>query len=175
MAKFAFTRTKTAMREYGDDLVRRIKRQLKIDKTHATGRTERSVAGQLTGEGPIIAYVISSRHKKGVPVLNAIDTGRDGLDKPPPVKQIEMWMKAKGIQPRSKSGRFKRSTGSNLRRAAYAIAKSIGKRGTIERYGYRGSNILDFVTKEAEPKGITNILNAYSLDIDEQVTKAAKQ
>jgi len=174
MAKLLFKRTKTAMRKYGEDIVARIKRQLKIDKTDATGRTRRSIAGTLTGDQTRIAYVISSRHKKGVPVLNAIDTGRSP-GKPPPTKQIEMWMKAKGIQPRSRSGKYQRSTPNSRRKAAYAIAQAIGRKGTIKRYGYRGSNILDFVTAKAEPKGIVNILNAYSLDIDEQIIKAAKQ
>jgi len=175
MAKLLFKRTKTAMRQYGEDIVRRIKRQLKIDKTYATGRTERSVAGILTDAGGVISYGIYSRRTRGglVPVLSAIDQGR-GPGGQPPVSEIEKWMKAKGIQPRAKSGKYKRSTPNSRRKAAYWIAQAIGRKGTIKRYGYKGSNVLDFVTREAEPKGMTNILNAYSLDIDEQVTKAAK-
>jgi hypothetical protein len=50
------------------------------------------------------------------------------------------WMDAKGIRGREKkTGKF-----TSKKKAAYAIATSIFLNGTIKRFGYKGTGVLDF-------------------------------
>jgi hypothetical protein len=70
--------------------------------------------------------------------LVVVDEGRGANKKPPPVKTgtLENWVATKvatGLDEKE------------LRRLTFAISKSIGKNGTIKRFGYQGSGLLDYV------------------------------
>ena len=92
-------------------------------------------------------------------------------------KSIESWIKAKGIRPyrKLKSG-YKFAKTSTLKDSAYksavfAIMKSIADRGTIKRFGYKGSNLFERVYKEIEDKIGIEITEAYSEDLRIELRK----
>ena len=60
----------------------------------------------------------------------------------PPVKPIEDWIRIKRLKLRNRQGEFIKSTESNIKSAAFAIAKSIGKNG-IEGINYYAEAIDD--------------------------------
>lgn len=67
-----------------------------------------------------------------------VDEGRKP-GKFPPLKAILEWMRFKGIVPRNARG--KKINNERARRGlAYVIARSIARKGTIKRFGHKGSN-----------------------------------
>ena len=70
-------------------------------------------------------------------------------------------MKAKGIRPRSKSsGRFTKSTDTNIKRAAFAIANG------ISRNGIKGTGILDRGVGQVEKEMTEQLLEAFGKDVE---------
>jgi len=57
---------------------------------------------------------------------------------PPKSFRILNWIKRKNITIK-KNGKVVSSSPNNLKSLAYVIARSIGRRGTIKRFGYKGS------------------------------------
>ena len=147
-------------------LEQKLRSQLKIDRTFASGETADSVEGIAREDG--IDLLADE-------ALFYIDGGRNGGAKPS-AQEIYKWYKAKGLQPR-RDGQFSSRGGiSKARgfegkliqdvRASYAIANSIGRFGTIKRYGYKGSGIIDFVFNSIEPE----MREAISLAFLEKIT-----
>lgn len=56
--------------------------------------------------------------------------------KRPPVKDIMQWIKLKPLKLRNRQGEFIKATESNIKSAAFAIAKSIGEKGIEGIYYY---------------------------------------
>ena len=73
----------------------------------------------------------------------------------PPIKELLEWMKFKKIVPRNKAGKRLKSEPKQLENLAFAIQRKIYNRGTIKRFGYKGSNFYsevipnkaDFITR----------------------------
>jgi hypothetical protein len=80
------------------------------------------------------------------------------------------WVKTKNIVPRNGS-----SSLGNMKRLAFVIARSIGRRGTIARFGYRGTNIIDFVHKELGEQMGQEIFEAYKIDLEKILNKQIKK
>lgn len=74
--------------------------------------------------------------------------------KRPPIKSIEEWITAKGIRVRQSRQESKQTVLQRRRSMAFAIAKKIGEKGTIKRFGYQGSG---FVSEVLTPENITII------------------
>lgn len=68
-----------------------------------------------------------------------VDEGRRA-GKFPPINAILDWMKDKGIVPRNKDGKRLKTTKNSLKSLAFAISRGIAKKGTIKRFGHKGSN-----------------------------------
>lgn len=158
--------------EYAKLLERKLKAQLRIDRSVATQDTLDSVDGMGREDG-IDVFANES--------LFYVDEGRKPGSKPS-AQAIYRWFKAKGIQPRD-SGRFaSRGNASQAKgfegakvgdvRAAYSIAKAIGRLGTIKRYGYGGSGIIDFVFDSIEPEMREAISVAYLEAITKSIDEA---
>lgn len=62
--------------------------------------------------------------------------------KRPPVKALEEWITAKGIPLKVKKGENSLMARHSL---AMAISKKIGQKGTIKRFGYKGSGFVSAV------------------------------
>ena len=170
-----YKRTRNTIRKWGDLLVDKIKQSLRADKTYASGRTLRSVEGVMKAEGSVLSYSIFSRKASNseYSVLEIIDQGRRP-GKQPPTQAIMYWMEQKGVQPRTSSGKYAKSSESNLKWAAYNIARAIGQRGTIKRYGYGGSDILNFVFKSREEAMTEDIATSFEQDLMDYIENGIK-
>lgn len=77
-----------------------------------------------------------------------VEDGR-GKGKRPPIASIEQWISSKGIQVRQSKKESKQSVLVRRKSMAIAIANKIASKGTIKRFGYRGSNfIADVLTPQ---------------------------
>ena len=73
-----------------------------------------------------------------------VENGR-GKGKRPPIASIEQWITAKGIQVRQSKKESKQSVLARRKSMAIAIASKIASKGTIKRFGYKGSNFISEV------------------------------
>lgn len=169
-AKIRFTRTETAMNKWGDVFVEKLKTQMKIDKTDASGKTRKSIKQKTKGT---TTHILSDG-KGAAATLELIDKGFITNKPAPPYEPIKEWMKSKGIRPKRK-GKFVRTTEMNYKRAAIAIAIGIGYRGAIKRFGYGGSGILDFTWKRIEPAYTENVMGAYVEDVETYLNNNTKR
>jgi len=86
--------------------------------------------------------------------------------KRPPIASIEEWISRKGIQVRKSKGESKQSVLERRRSMAIAIAKKIGAKGTIKRFGYKGG---DFIKDVLTPQTIEAIAGSIGDVIGRQV------
>lgn len=116
------------------------------DDTFATGRTANSIKYEALQRSVRIV---------GSEAVFAIDEGR----KPgtlPPKRAIEQWAKAKGLRPIYKGG---------IKNMVRIIRNSIAERGTIARYNYKGTNLLDRVIKDKTDEMEELVLDGFIADI----------
>ncbi len=150
--------------KYGTLLVQKYKAQLKIDGTQATGDTEKSL-NYVVGTAELQILADKS--------LEYIDEGRKPGEAPP-LSAIAQWARAKGIKPRGGDGSFIKSTSMTEVWMIKNIAKSIAENGTIKRFGYKGSGIIDFVYLNQKDEMLNNIFAAYGRDVQEELNRIAK-
>ena len=169
-----YKRTRNTIRKWGDLLVDKIKQSLRADKTYASGRTLRSIEGVMKAEGSVLSYSIFSRKASNseYSVLEIIDQGRRP-GKQPPTQAIMYWMEQKGVQPRFNK-KYAKSSESNLRFAAMRIARAIGEKGTIKRFGGGGSDILNFVFKSREEAMTEDIATSFEQDLMDYIENGIK-
>lgn len=170
-AKIIYTRTTSAMNKWGEIFVEKLKTQMKIDKTDASGKTRRSIK-QETKE--TTTHILSDG-KGPAATLELIDKGFRPKS-PPAGKHLDgivQWMKDKGVHPKRK-GKFVRRTRASYRRAATAIAIGISRRGGIRRFS-GGSGILDFTFNRIAPSYEENVMGAYVDDVEAHLNKNTKR
>jgi len=154
--------TASILEKYGKSITESIKSRLKEDGTYASGKTYNSIKYK-TGENYLEIYFSK--------VLGAINEGLRPKKAFPDVQSIMKWMDKKGIRARSKkTGRFvKKEAG------AFAIARSIYHKGTIKRFGYSGSKVLNFalgknVIQELSKELTVNV----SIEVSDELLKTLK-
>lgn len=118
--------------KYGKRAVNDLKSKLVSDRTHASGDTLNSISYSLDGGGIVVEFD---------PSVNILD---EGLNRGQRISAsgsegIIRWMKAKGIRPAFAKGTV---TERDYKASAFLIARAIKARGTIQKFGYRGSDIL---------------------------------
>jgi hypothetical protein len=143
--------------KYGTLLVQKYKAQLKIDGTQATGDTEKSL-NYVVGTAEL--EILADRS------IKFIDESR-GAGGNPPISRILEWMRAKGIKPSSNNKKISEWF------IAKRISETIGENGTIKRFGYKGSGIIDFVYLNQKDEMLNNIFAAYGRDVQEELNKIA--
>lgn len=147
----------TILNGYGSSVVSRIQSNLQSTGTNATGQTSRSLRFEVRQEGSkTILKVI------GKPYLAVVETGRKPTpqyDKPSKafVDSIREWTKAKGLS----------------QSLAYAIAKSIHKKGTeLFKKGGRNdiiSNVInDSLASQISKDILQNFAKLYAANIVKQ-------
>ena len=77
------------------------------------------------------------------------------------LKNIMDWANMKGIKPEK----------GTMRDMAWAIAKTVKKKGIIQRYGNQGAKIYDRVYSELEERIGADLMEGYQLDIKEKLNK----
>ena len=159
-----YTLTKQAMIRLGKTLVLRYRERIESDNTVATGKLRDSFKYKLTDlNANVIGFeVLAAKYAK------VIDEGRKAGRRKPGINSIIAWMKAKGINP-NRGTKLK-----DYKEAASSIAKFIAERGTIKRFGYKGTNYLNIVAQQYGEPGVLQILEAYEQDLKNELDKGIK-
>ena len=165
MATMDFSNLQSELVKYGTLLVERYKAQLKIDGTDATGETSNS-----------LRYAVDANQLEILSnaAIKYIDQGRKPGEAPP-LSAIAQWARAKGIKPRGSGGSFIKSNAITEVWMIKNIAKAIGEKGTIKRFGYKGTGIIDFVYQNNKEAMLDNIFAAYGRDIEEVIQDIVKR
>lgn len=151
------------LNKYGEQIANAIQLKLKQDDTDASGRTYASVDYKVTKDTQLEVYYSG--------VVNVLDEGLSPNKVYPTINSIVRWMDAKGIQPRNlKTGRFVKKTRAYQRRTAFAIRSAIVNKGTIKRFGYKGTGILQFAfSKDRLQKMADELSSAFGDEINDQI------
>jgi len=162
----AVSNLKAELQKYGKLYKEKFESQLKSDDTYASGDLSRSVKYKTNStdsysELSLLAdsYMeqISEGRRKGVV---------------PSSTKIERWLKIKGIRP---DARIKKGSDDyKMKKLAFVIARSIASRGMIERYGFKGTNIIDFVYNSLSEQMGNDLFEAYKKDLEAQLKEQVK-
>lgn len=139
------TEFEALLNEYAATVVERAKSNLRIQRTVRGKKVKRVASGHLVNS---LVYKLRIRYRK--PTLDftvdneqagqyadVIEWGRKPGARMPPPSEIEKWIKLKPLKLRNRQGEFIKATESNIKSAAYAIAKSIGEKGIEGIHYYR--------------------------------------
>jgi hypothetical protein len=119
---------------YGEKIAQDIRNKMSEDGTVATGASNASLDYDAEGGNLRITG------NEGIAVVSE---GRPA-GRFPNIQNIKDWIAAKGITPNASTIR--------PRDLAYVIARAIYQNGSIKRFGYKGSGLLDYViNKNNEP------------------------
>jgi|TARA_R110000868_G_C10396971_1_gene720896 hypothetical protein len=141
-----FKGVSNVLEKYGSQITESIKTRLKQDGTYATGETYNSVKHEVSGTTLEIYFNDN---------VDRIDKGMKPQKSFPSIQSIMKWMSAKNIKGRDpKTGKFR-----SQEKAARYIAKAIYFKGTIKRFGYSGTGVLDFAFGEKIQKRLLDELS----------------
>ena len=145
----------------GSEALQRLRTNINKDRTRASGALHDSMYYKIV-KTRIDIYMAN--------YAKAIDEGanpRTGKPSSYFVGKIKKWMQSKGLtgKIRNKSGKV------NINKSARAIAESIYEKGTIKRFGYKGSNFIDRAVNNIENEFDEDILTAFSSEIDKELEK----
>ena len=114
------------LNKYGVKFTKALKRQLKVDRTYATGSTYKSIKYSVKDSSLILEYDST---------MNIIDAGRKAGRRMPSSTDILIWMKARNVRPRDRFGRFLANI-LNIRYERYNRFSKEVQCGWIHRYRY---------------------------------------
>lgn len=156
------------LKKYAKAYTVKYKGQLRKDKTYASGDLVNSIKPDLSIENEFSILALD--------YMEQVSEGR-GAGKmpswPPKSFRILDWIRRKNIIIKKK-GKVVSSSANNLKSLAYVIARSIGKRGTIKRFGYKGSNIIDFVYNSLSKQMGDEIFESYKQDLEKILKEQVK-
>lgn len=166
----------SVMEKWAGVIVEALRKEVKRDDTYASGRLQASIHPQIKIFGNKFEMQILMED-----YWKQVDEGQKP-GKKPEVSKILKWMRHKGIQPKpTKSNLTKpRSAKSRKlfkdRRLAMAerIAEAIKRRGTIKRFGYKGSGFVTDYTKTLAERMMASIREATGKDITIQIKNVIK-
>ena len=157
------TNLRAELKKYGRLYKQKFKSEIKKDDTYASGNLYRSVnyIPDFNDNYSEISLVANK-------YIEQISEGRRIGVTPSSTKILE-WAKQKGITPEKGT-----ASDSNMKRMAFAIARSIGMRGMIKRYGFKGTGIIDNVYNSLSEKMGNDLFEAYRLDLEKQLKEQVK-
>jgi hypothetical protein len=164
----SYNNLKEALEKYAKAYTIKIKSQLRKDKTNVSGDLVNSIRPDLSLENQFSILALD--------YIEQVSEGRSAGKMPswpPKENRILEWIKKKPIIPKKK-GKVVSSSPNNLKSLAYVIARSIGRRGTIKRFGYKGSNIIDFVYNSLSKQMGDEIFEAYKIDLEKILKEQVK-
>jgi len=156
-----------ALSQMSDDFLQSVIRQTKEDELVASGKLSSSYRIEKNENG--FTLINDAKYSSAVLVDGSGKTSKiGGKDK---IQRLADWAKTKGMQPllRTKKGRFRKITESSYRALGFILAKSISKKGTIQRFGYKGSNTLQRVADIKMKEWATKISVAFKEDLITQM------
>ena len=77
------------------------------------------------------------------------------------------WARRKGMRPllRTSKGRFRKLNDKSYRRLGFILSRSINEKGTIERFGYKGSQVISDTVDKLRATSEDVIIEAFREDI----------
>lgn len=114
------------MEMYGEKFVNDMIEKMNEDGTVHTMNAAKSL--RYTATSSYMAVV-------GPSYVEQISLGRRAGETPPPPKNLEKWI-------RDKMGE---NDPKRVKSLSFALSKTIGRKGTIERFGYQGTNLFTYV------------------------------
>lgn len=164
-----------ALNEIGKKLTEEYKASARRSDLHASGDLENSFEHRvIKNKLEIYAKAYAGALDSGI--TNKADVISDDFQ-----KKIIKWARYKGIRPRRISGKYgdqvrNKRTGQfasikdyHYRQMGFLIARSIAKKGIIERYNYKGSGFMTEATKAFEEELNDTIANAVSKDLSDNL------
>lgn len=119
--------------KYGASIVDRMIDKMNGLDVNATGSAARSLRYETMPDGISIS---------GNTYFAQIDKGRPAGSTKPPIGPLMRWVQARMAVEDEKEAK----------KVAYAVQKTIAQKGTIKRFGYGGTDLIDFIIKK-EIKG----------------------
>ncbi len=159
----AVNNLRAELQKYGRLYKKKFKSELKKDNTYASGRLDKSIAYKTKSTDSYSELSLLANS-----YIEQLSEGRR-IGKIPSSTKILEWAKEKGITP-EKGGQSE----SNMKRMAFAIARSIGVHGMIERLGFKGTGIIDNVYNSLAEKMGNDLFEAYRLDLETQLKEQVK-
>jgi hypothetical protein len=155
---------KIALTRLGMETVSRLKEQLYMDETIATGELANSItAKEVVGN----ALTITMDGYGG-----AIDEGIRKGGRPANGYRIKEWLKVKGIRLKDNTtGRYLKQTDYNYNKISFLISRSIAREGIIKRFGYKGSNFIDRAINNTLDEFDDAILEAFNKELTKEFDK----
>lgn len=152
-----------ALTRLGRETVSRLKEQLYMDETIATGKLANNIESKAVGN----ALTITMKAYGG-----AIDEGIRAGKRPPNGRRIKEWLKVKGIRLRDNTtGRYIKQTDYNYNKIAFLISRSISKRGTLKKFEFKGSNFIDRAINNTLGEFDDAILEAFNKELTKEFDK----
>jgi len=151
------------LQKYGRLYKQKFKSELRKDNTYASGRLDRSVTYKTKSTDSYSELSLLANS-----YIEQISEGRR-VGRIPPSNEILEWARAKKIRPENGG-----QSESNMKRMAFAIAKSIGLKGMIKRYGFKGTKIIDNVYNSLSMQMGEDLFEAYKQDLEEQLKEQVK-
>jgi hypothetical protein len=150
------------LNKIGQYYTARLKENLRSDGNYATGKLDRAIGYRVDGNTLVVTATGSAA------VLLSLSSGRKQSNKLPSremVTRVVDWMKAKGMRPlsRNKKGRFLKQTESTFRKSAYALGRSMLRRG------YKGSQVISRSYRELEKNIDADILAAFRKGLEDNL------
>ena len=159
----AVNNLRAELQKYGKLYKQKFKSELKKDNTYAFGRLDRSIAYKTKSTDSYSELSLLANS-----YIEQVSEGRRTGKIPSSTKILE-WAKKKGITPEKGT-----ASESNMKRMAFAIARSIGMRGMIKRYGFKGTGIIDNVYNSLSEQMGNDLFEAYRIDLEKQLKEQVK-
>lgn len=172
--------TYIALQRFGALYIDEIKRDLRAKQLISTGELVNSFRFTIDEDGDSLILTVSGA-EHGQAVSDGTKSSPKGVSRPSSaqpfntanpntmLERIAKWMKTKGMQPlaRQERGRFRKHTESAYRKAAFAVARSILRKGIIKRFGFKGSMTYEQSLATIHRKYPTLIVEAVKEDLNE--------
>jgi hypothetical protein len=153
-----------ALTRLGRETVSRLKEQLYMDETIASGELANSIKAKEVVNN---ALTITMDAYGG-----AIDEGIRAGKRPPNGRRIKEWLRVKGIRLRDNTtGRYLKQTDYNYNKIAFLISRSISKRGTLKYFQFKGSNFIDRAINNTLGEFDDAILEAFNKELTKEFDK----
>lgn len=148
-----------ALREVGEYYADAVRAQLIADGLHASGEFGASIDYEI-----IDGNLEFEQVKYGGAIDEGSTPASQGHSKISKafLSNIMTWANMKGIQP---------DKGRTMKSMAWAIAKTIKRDGLVQRFGNSGAKVYDRVYAELEDKIGATIMEAYKIDIENQLKR----
>lgn len=147
-----------ALAYVGEYYLEEVRSQLIQDGTQSTGELAASLDTNIVGDE---IDIVNTKYGKAVDEGSRPASQGSAKVSKAFIADILEWASLKGITP---------DKGGSMKGMAFAIAKTIKKRGVIKRFGNQGSKVFDRVYKRLEEQIGEDISEGYLKDIKNKLT-----